>query len=171
MVTILVVEDDVNLNKGISFVLKKEGYTVFSAHTKAAGKKIILEQSVDFLLLDINLPDGTGLELCQEIVDQITFPIVFLTANDSEEDMIKGFESGADDYLTKPFSLKVLKHKIKAILKNQPVFHKHEFIYEGLQVNYDKQEVFINDQSVSLTATEFRLLEMLTHHQGHVMTK
>ena len=117
MKTILIVEDDRILNRGVSFALKKEGYEIISAYSLEEAKNVIIKNDIDFLLLDINLPDGSGLDLCEQISDIMDFPIVFFTANDTEEDMIKGFERGCDDYISKPFSMDILKLKINAILK------------------------------------------------------
>lgn len=89
---ILIVEDDKILNRGVTFALKKEGYDVMCAYSKEEGREVILNNKIDFLLLDINLPDGSGLDLCKEIRDTGDFKIVFFTANDTEEDMLKGFE-------------------------------------------------------------------------------
>lgn len=84
MKRVLIIEDDKILNRGVGFALKREGYDVLSAYNKAEGKQLILNNKIDFLLLDINLPDGNGLELCNEIREKVTFPIVFFTANDTE---------------------------------------------------------------------------------------
>ena len=99
MKNILIVEDDKLLNKGVSFALKKEGYNTISAYTKEEARYAIFQNHIDFLLLDVGLPDGSGLDLCREIRNKIDFPIVFFTANDTEDDMIRGFESGGDDYI------------------------------------------------------------------------
>ena len=128
MRNILIIEDDKILNKGVAFALKKEGYNVISAYTKQEGKTAVDNNEIDFLLLDITLPDGSGLDLCKEIKIKINFPIVFFTANDTEEDMIKGFECGCDDYISKPFSVEVLKFKINAILKRSDIVEKKIFI-------------------------------------------
>ena len=124
---ILIVEDDKILNRGVTFALKKEGYDVMCAYSKEEGRGIILNNKIDFLLLDINLPDGSGLDLCKEIRDTGDFKIVFFTANDTEEDMLKGFENGADDYISKPFSIEVLKRKVNAMLRNK---QRDESIFE-----------------------------------------
>lgn len=171
MITILVIEDDKILNKGVTFALKKEGYNVFSAYTKEEGKNLILNKEIDFLLLDINLPDGSGLQLCDDIRDSVSFPIVFFTANDTEEDMVKGFESGCDDYLAKPFSLEILKHKINAILRRQSAETKDIFEYEGLKVDFNRKSVFERKNEINLTSTEYKLLELLVRNKGKVMTK
>ena len=105
MKTILIVEDDRILNRGVSFALKKEGYEIISAYSLEEAKNVIIKNDINFLLLDINLPDGSGLDLCEQISDIMDFPIVFFTANDTEEDMIKGFERGCDDYISKPINI------------------------------------------------------------------
>ena len=87
MAKVLIIEDDKALNKGVAFALKREGYEILSAYNKTEGKQMILNNKIDFLLLDINLPDGNGLDLCKEIREYVKFPIVFFTANDTEEDM------------------------------------------------------------------------------------
>ena len=148
MRNILIIEDDKILNKGVAFALKKEGYNVISAYTKQEGKTAVDNNEIDFLLLDITLPDGSGLDLCKEIKTKINFPIVFFTANDTEEDMIKGFEYGCDDYISKPFSVEVLKFKINAILKRSDIVEKKIFIYRDLKMDYDAKRVYKNDKEV-----------------------
>lgn len=170
MVKILIIEDDKELNRGVGFTLKKEGYEVLSAYNKTEGKQIILNNRIDFLLLDINLPDGNGMELCNEIREYVKFPIVFFTANDTEEDMVKGFESGCDDYIAKPFSVELLKYKVNAILKRNDN-NKNVFEYKALKIDFDKRLVFINDNRVNLTGTEYKLLELIVKNQGRVVTK
>ena len=154
MRNILIIEDDKILNKGVAFALKKEGYNVISAYTKQEG-----------------LPDGSGFDLCKEIKTKINFPIVFFTANDTEEDMIKGFECGCDDYISKPFSVEVLKFKINAILKRSDIVEKKIFIYRDLKMDYDAKRVYKNDKEVKLSATEYKLLEILCKNKGRAMTK
>ena len=171
MSTILIIEDDISLNRGVTFALKKEGYEVISAYSKEEGKIAILQNQIDFLLLDINLPDGSGLDFCKEINDKMDFPIVFFTANDTEEDMIKGFESGCDDYISKPFSIGVLKFKINAILKRNCGETKNIFKYKDLKIDFDSRKVHKRDEEIYLTATEYKLLELLSKNKGRAMTK
>lgn len=171
MSTILIIEDDISLNRGVTFALKKEGYEVISVYTKEEGKIAILQNQIDFLLLDINLPDGSGLDFCKEINDKMDFPIVFFTANDTEEDMIKGFESGCDDYISKPFSIGVLKFKINAILKRHCGEAKNIFKYKDLKIDFDSRKVYKRDEEIYLTVTEYKLLELLSKNKGRAMTK
>ena len=171
MATVLIIEDDKILNRGVTFALKKEGYNVISAYSKFEGKQMILNNEIDFLLLDINLPDGNGIDICKEIRKKVNFPIVFFTANDTEEDMVKGFESGCDDYITKPFSVALLRHKVNAILRKNNIINKNIFEYDSLKVDFDKMSVVINDKEVNLTITEYKLLELLIKNRGQVLTK
>lgn len=173
MSLILIVEDDKILNRGVSFALKKEGYEVISAYSKVEGKAQILnsENEIDFLLLDINLPDGSGLDLCREVREKVNFPIVFFTANDTEEDMVKGFESGGDDYISKPFSVEVLKHKINAMIKMKKGVSHNIFEYKNLKIDFEKMLVTINEKEIKLTVTEYRILELLAKNKGKVITK
>jgi two-component system, OmpR family, response regulator RegX3 len=167
---ILIVEDDKILNRGVTFALKKEGYEVICAYSKEEGREVILNNKIDFLLLDINLPDGSGLDLCKEIRDTGDFKIVFFTANDTEEDMLKGFENGADDYISKPFSIEVLKRKVNAMLRNKQR-DESIFEYKDLKIDFDKMAVYKNNLDISLSVTEYRLLELLVKNKGKVITK
>ena len=170
MAKVLIIEDDKALNKGVAFALKREGYEILSAYNKTEGKQMILNNKIDFLLLDINLPDGNGLDLCKEIREYVKFPIVFFTANDTEEDMVKGYEVGGDDYISKPFSVELLKYKVNAILKINSN-NKNTFQHKGLIIDFDKMIVFVNDNKINLTATEYKLLEILVKNRGKVVTK
>ncbi len=116
MSTILIIEDDKLLSEGISFALKSEGYNILFAYN---GEQAIkrLNHSIDLIILDINLPDRNGIEICKYIRKEMNTPIIFLTAKDTEEDIVNGFKAGGDDYITKPFSLPILKERIKAVLK------------------------------------------------------
>ena len=171
MKNILIVEDDKLLNRGVSFALKKEGYNTISVYTKQEAKNAISENHIDFLLLDIGLPDGSGLDLCSEIKNQIDFPVVFFTANDTEEDMIMGFESGCDDYISKPFSIEVLKFKINAILKRSDIKAKKLFVYKELKIDFDSKKVYKRNEEIKLSVTEYKLLELLCKNKGIAMTK
>ena len=171
MKTILIVEDDRILNRGVSFALKKEGYEIISAYSLEEAKNVIIKNDINFLLLDINLPDGSGLDLCEQISDIMDFPIVFFTANDTEEDMIKGFERGCDDYISKPFSMDILKLKINAILKRSHTKDKNEFKYKDLRIDYDSRKVYVRNEEVNLTVTEYKLLELLCKNKNKAVTK
>ena len=171
MSNILIIEDDRVLNRGVTFALKKDGHNVISAYSKKEGMQEILNNKIDLLLLDINLPDGNGIELCKEIKDKVDFPIVFFTANDTEEDMIRGFEIGCDDYIAKPFSVEILKHKVNAMIRRSDMELKNIFKYKELKIDFDRMAVLIADKEINLTATEYKLLELLAKNKGRVVTK
>ncbi|CDM67570.1 transcriptional regulator [Clostridium bornimense] len=171
MSNILIIEDDRVLNRGVTFALKKDGHNVIYAYSKKDGMQEILNNKIDLLLLDINLPDGNGVELCKEIRDKVDFPIVFFTANDTEEDMIKGFEIGCDDYIAKPFSVEILKHKINAMIRRNDMELKNIFKYKELKIDFDRMAVLVADKEINLTATEYKLLELLAKNKGIVVTK
>ena len=117
MRTILLLEDDENLNRGIALKLQKEGYQVFSAFQISEAEKLFDENRIDLVISDITLPDGNGLEFCRKIRNKSKVFVLFLTAMDSEIDMVNGYDAGADDYITKPFSLMVLVSKVQAFMR------------------------------------------------------
>ena len=117
MANIFLLEDDKILSKGISIALKKDEHTVTAVYGYLEALQQYQKQKYDLFLLDINLPDGNGLEFCKKIRETSETPVLFLTANDTEEDMLEGFGVGCDDYISKPFSIEVLRKKVLAVLK------------------------------------------------------
>lgn len=114
MIKILIVEDDTVLNQTLAFNLKMAGYQVISAYTMEQARGELTGSRFDLAVLDVNLPDGSGLDLCRQIkVSTADTPVVFLTANNLESDMIRGYEVGADDYITKPFPVSVFRKKLQ----------------------------------------------------------
>lgn len=114
---ILLIEDDKDLSLGLTYDLRAEGYQVYSARNLGEGMTILKEEEVDLLLLDGNLPDGDGFDFCRAIKTEEDLPVIFLTARDLEADEITGFNCGADDYITKPFSMAVLHKRIEAVFR------------------------------------------------------
>ena len=171
MANIFLLEDDKILSKGISIALKKDEHMVTAVYGYLEALKQYQKQKYDLFLLDINLPDGNGLEFCEKIRETSETPVLFLTANDTEEDMLEGFGVGCDDYISKPFSVEVLKFKINAILKRSDIVEKKIFIYRDLKMDYDAKRVYKNDKEVKLSATEYKLLEILCKNKGRAMTK
>lgn len=169
MQKILVVEDNWELNQGICYALKQEGFATVGVHTMNEAKAAFTE-NVDLVLLDINLPDGNGFTFCQWMKKRNNTAILFLTARDLEEDILKGYELGAEDYVTKPFSMKVLLKKINVILNREPGQRFSVFDDGFLAVNFDTAKVQVNGQECLLTPTEFRLLHCLAAHSGQLLT-
>lgn len=169
MKKILIIEDDTDLRQGLSFSLEMEGYRVEEAASLSAGKKYLQERSCDFLLLDCNLPDGSGFEFCQELKKQTNLPILMLTARDTELDEVKALELGADDYMTKPFSLAVLKARIRKLLLRTQAPQLLES--NGICIDRQACRVTLNQKELPLSPTEYKLLLYLIEHKNKVISK
>lgn len=172
MHSILIVEDDIIINGGIKVYLEKKGYETSSVYSLSEARNE-LQKKFSLVLLDINLPDGSGLELCKEIRRSNDIPVIFLTANDTEENMIEGFEYGCDDYISKPFSVGVLEQRIKAVLRrsNTKGGNSDLFSYKGLMADFKRMSVTIEGDPVKLSATEFKILSLLIKNKGQVLTR
>ena len=170
MANIFLLEDDKILSKGISIALKKDEHTITAVYGYLEALKQYQKQKYDLFLLDINLPDGSGLEFCKKIRETAETPVLFLTANDTEEDMLGGFSAGCDDYISKPFPIEVLRKKVLAILK-RTLGEKNRIKYKNLEVDTDKCLVLMNGQETHLTSTEYKLLLYLMGNKGRVVTK
>ncbi|MCY6958524.1 response regulator transcription factor [Clostridium brassicae] len=173
MANILLVEDDEALNRGISFKLKKEGYNVFKVAYLMEARKIIHSENIDLVLLDVNLPDGNGFEFCNEIRNiNNNILVIFLTVCDQEVDIVTGYDIGADDYITKPFSLMVLMLKVKAVLRRKVKVRSKKIIFSGDIVFHDEElKVFKSDKELFLSKTEFKLLKCLICNYNQIVTK
>lgn len=167
---ILVIEDDRALNDGIVFALEREGYAVHSAYTLEEAERH-LKQRMSLVLLDINLPDGDGRAFLENVLSGHPVPVLFLTARDSEADMMKGFQAGCDDYITKPFSMPVMMMKIGAVLKRSEGVSRQIYASGGLVYDFEKKSLTRHGRAVELTALECRLLELFLHNTGIVLTR
>lgn len=171
MAEILVVEDDAGLNRGITLTLAKEGYFVDSASCIKEADELIKKKRYDLTICDIMLPDGSGLEFGAGMRKTTNGYLIYLTAMDTEADMVNGYEAGADDYLTKPFSLMVLVSKVAALMRRMGR-HAPERLYSGdIMVSLKDMNVWKDGQSVSLSKKELQLLIYLMEHAGRIMTK
>ncbi|AVD34814.1 response regulator transcription factor [Clostridioides difficile] len=172
MEKILVVEDDSILNKTLSYNLIEDGYIITSKFTAKSAMKSIFECEFDLIILDINLPDKSGFELCNEIKENYNIPIIFLTANDMECDMIKGYELGALDYITKPFNINVFKQKVKAFLNHFTTKTKQDYYRDGyLEINFSELSANINGNQIIFTPLEYRTLKLLTENPKNILTR
>ena len=177
-VSVLVIEDEPDIRKTIDYNLSKESYKVIQAASIAEGEKAIAENNIDVVILDLMLPDGSGLTLCRDIKSNSRtkdIPIIILTAKADEVDRVVGFELGADDYVIKPFSVRELILRVKAILKRgtsaKDTAEESSYSFGDLRLNFDAYQVFINDSEIGLTALEFRLLKHLIDRRGRVQTR
>lgn len=167
---ILVIEDDRTLNAGIAFALEKEGYAVHCAYSLLEAEKC-LERKMNLILLDVNLPDGDGRDFLRNILAGQPVPVICLTALDREEDMLKGFHAGCDDYVTKPFSMPVLVMKIKALLRRSESTSRQIYSSGGLLYDFENKTLKKHGGAVELTALEVRLLEFFIRNRGIVLTR
>ena len=176
MQKILLVEDDWKLNQNICYALKKEGYDVVAAHSLAEARQVVLQyhacpdEAIQFVLLDVNLPDGDGFSFCEWIKERKEIPVLFLTARDLEEDALRGYELGAEDYVTKPFSMKILLKKIDIILKRNKTEGREIFADGYLRIDFERAKVEVDGQECPVTPTELRLLREFIAHAGRLLT-
>lgn len=166
--TIGIIEDDKLLNQALDIALRNAGYDTICARTKREALAL-LGNKESLLLIDIGLPDGDGIGLYQELQKKRNIPAIFLTARDEEQDMLAAFDMGADDYVVKPFSIKVLLKRIEAVCKR----NGEELIFSCGEIALfsGRKQVFVNGQEIVLTAKEYQLLEYLMMNQGQVLTK
>lgn len=171
---ILIVEDDTLLNRTLAYNLTSEGYAVESAYNYKEAVKYLKETEYDIALLDINLPDGNGLNLCEEIRGrgQHTY-IIFITANDKESDMLKGYEAGGADYVTKPFSVTVLCRKVAAVFANMELrMPRHDFFDDGfLKIDFSEQSASLDGEPLDFTPKEYRTLFLFVKNPRIILTK
>lgn len=168
MKRILLVEDDPDLAAGLLFTLKEEGYeTKHAANKKEACS--LLSEPFDLAVLDVMLPDGSGFDLCREIRQRSDMPVLFLTSRDDELDIVKGLDGGGDDYVTKPFRLRVLLSRIKALLRRSGTETPAQL--GNVRLDLEKGRAYVGSAELLLTSTEYRLLSMLVSHAGRILQR
>ncbi len=169
MATILLVEDDVNIVYINRAVLVDEGYTVYSALTASDCQKILAAHTIDLVVMDINLPDGNGIDLCRSIRHNYNLPILFLTALDENSDIIKGLDAGAYDYLTKPYDLGVFLARIKTRLRDLQPNLTTTLSIDKLHLEMIASKAFFDGEDLLLTKHEFFLLWLLIEKRGQTI--
>lgn len=168
---IMILEDDEDLAEGISLSLNSADLEFVLCKTIAQARDMLQRQSFELLIFDINLPDGSGLELCREIRRSSRVPIALLTAKDMELDIVKGLECGADDYITKPFSLMVLRARVRALLRRNSGKQKSEYRDKVFQFYFDTMKFYKDGNSIELSKTEQRILYLLVFNPGQILTR
>jgi two-component system phosphate regulon response regulator PhoB len=174
---ILLIEDEPDIRKTLEYNLSREGFDVVCASSLSEGKNYINTNQFSLILLDLMLPDGSGLDLCRELKtdsDKKLTPIIILTAKDDEVDKVVGFELGADDYVTKPFSVRELILRVKAVLKRGNAKSENLEVqrqFGDLVIDVDSHEVYVDNEPVTLTALEFKLLRQLVDRRGRVQSR
>ena len=172
---ILLVEDDVTLAMGIEYSLKNEGFNVKTVGKIKDAKEKISNSHIDIILLDVNLPDGNGYELCKEVRLDSEVPIIFLTACDEEVNIVMGLDLGADDYIAKPVRVRELVARINAVARRKGVLSKdkedNKIIVKEIKVLPLKYEVYKGEEKLQLTSVEYKLLLLLIENSGNVLTR
>ena len=170
---IMVVEDDVTLNQGLCKALKSGDCSIVSCQTMQNAQEQLQMGTVSCVILDINLPDGNGLGLLKEIKEKDpALPVILLTANDTDMDIVDGLEQGADDYITKPFSLAVLRARVNTQLRKAGSEEKKDiFISQSFRFDFKNMVFYAGGEPVELSKTEQKLLRLLTENAGRVVTR
>lgn len=171
MERILVVEDDITLSAGLCFELDAAGYMTAAAYNCAKAQKLLENDAFHLAILDVNLPDGNGHDLCKIIKSsKPDLPVLFLTANDMDQDILTGFDLGADDYITKPFNTQILMRRVEVILKrNTPVGNSYDDSF--LKLDFNRLTAIRGNEKLSITPNEYKLLKVMTANAGNIVTR
>ncbi|MBR0164685.1 MAG: response regulator transcription factor [Lachnospiraceae bacterium] len=169
----LIVDDEKSIVKGIRYSLEQDGMEVDCAYDGEEALSLAAEKSYDIILLDVMLPKLSGFEVCQQIREASSVPIIMITAKGDDMDKILGLEYGADDYITKPFNILEVKARIKAIMRRTD--HKEEspgvLTYGALTLNEEYRRVYVDNREINLTGREFEVLELLAKTPGKVYSR
>jgi DNA-binding response OmpR family regulator len=168
---ILLLEDDESINRGITFILEKDGYQVYSCATVAQARSVFHEQEIQLMICDITLPDGSGLDFVKEVRAESSVHIIFLTALDQEVDQVIGYEAGADDYITKPFSLSVLRLKVSAYFKKQQGVSEERIESGNICFYVKEMRALAAGKEISLTKNEWKMLRFFMEHPKQILSK
>jgi DNA-binding response OmpR family regulator len=179
--TILIVEDDIQIMELISLYLANHGFMTVKAHDGSSALQAFERELPQLVLLDVNLPESNGFQLCREIRSVSNVPIIFISCNTETEDVMRGFDLGADDYVTKPFEPNVLVSRVKANLRRAPLFRrgaelekapetKRTIRHDELEIDLVSYEVRVNEEPVSLSAKETQLLMLLASNPNRIFT-
>ena len=171
MQKILLLEDDITLGSGIRLALQSPSEQITLSRTLAQAQNAVADNSYDLLILDINLPDGSGLELLEQVRRTSHVPVILLTANDLEMDVVTGLESGADDYITKPFSLAILRARVNAQLRRSIPVKTSCIEIDRFQFDFDRMEFRKAGQAIELSKAEQKLLRILIENRGQTLSR
>ncbi|QIA09353.1 response regulator transcription factor [Draconibacterium halophilum] len=171
METILIIEDDISILRGLKDNLEYEGYTVFSETNGKNGLQCALERNPDLLLLDIMLPGINGYEICKRLKkENPDLPVIMITARGSEMDKVSGLDIGADDYITKPFSIPELLARVRAVLRRTNTTKSfNEANFGNVHLDFKKFQAFVGKTEVSLSSKEFQILKYMVEHEGEAI--
>ena len=168
---LLIVEDDKKLNDGIRLALKNDAYFFYQCRTLQEAREILKREDITLVLLDVNLPDGNGIDFVREIRKNSQVPIILLTVNNTEVDIVTGLEAGANDYITKPFGLMVLRARVSVQIRDKEAVVKDSKEFDGFEFYFDRMEFFKNREPIELSKTEQKLLRVLFENKGKVLKR
>lgn len=172
MKRILVVEDDRGLREGIELALRREDMMFLLCDSLVKAREALADgERVDLILLDLNLPDGSGYDLLKEVKSSRDIPIIILTANDMEIDEVRGLEMGAEDYITKPFSLMVLRARIDKVLKKAGRSTRKVYHFGDLSFCFEEMQIKRGEEEIVLSKTEMKLLQILVENQNIILSR
>ena len=168
---ILVAEDDEGLNQGIRLALQKDGVLFDTAYTLEEARRLWQEGKPDMILLDVNFPDGNGFAFLRQIRQSSDLPVLMITANDMETDEVTGLTLGADDYITKPFSLMALRARVENIRKRTERAGLRMYEAEGYRFDFEKLQFYADGREINLCAPEQKLLKLFVAHPGQTLPR
>ena len=170
---VFLLEDDNAITVALKYSLEQEGYSVTAARTVLEAKNIIENENFKLYILDLTLPDGDGYEICKKIKAMGDLPVIFLTANDDEVNVVMGLELGADDYITKPFRLKELAARMKSVMRRYGIGGDKGGCVnlENVCINTNEAKIYKNGKEIVLTAMEYRLLLIFINNRGKIMSR
>lgn len=171
MEKILLVEDDISLRKGIIYGLASKEYSIAECGTLEEARNLMSQERFHLLLLDVNLPDGSGFDFCEEVRKTSSIPIILLTARDLEIDVVTGLGSGADDYITKPFSLTILRARVAAVLRRKEYLQRKIYQFDDLIFDFDDFNFSRKGQSLDLTKNEIKLLKVFCENPNRTLER
>lgn len=168
---ILVIDDEISIGKFLKLALEANNYQVAIAHSGAEGLQKVVSINPDLVILDFGLPDMQGIEVLHEIRSWSQVPIIFLTVRDGDDDKVQALDGGADDYLTKPFSIPELNARIRVALRHSKTDDENAIItIQNLKIDLTSHQIFLSDREVKLTATEYSLVTLLAKHHGKMVS-
>lgn len=170
MIKLLILEDDREMNHALRVYFQRNQYTVYQAFNSMDAERQIKENEIDIMLADIGLPGESGICFIRRLLKRKQIPVIFLTAKDEEEDILAGYDSGCEEYVTKPISPEILQKKLEAVIKRN-MRESHILYYKEIELDYEKRRVWMKDEEVKLTVKEWKILEILAANKGKIVTK
>lgn len=167
-INILLVEDNQTITKGLEYAFEQNKFLYASCSSIEKAKKYLESTKVNIIILDISLPDGNGFDFYKNVIKNKKIPTIFLTAKDTEDDIVKGFELGAEDYITKPFSIRELIARINRIILREK---NNEINIKDIKFNFDKMEIYKNNEKINMTSLEIKILNLLFENLNKVVTR